>query len=614
MNLSSAADLKSALTVILLWTSIWLVVSIPAWIAKQTLDGLGLLTLPGRALQLAGRLGLAGGGVGVFLQRAGAAMHAGDGAVRIYLDERQRRLRESIASSERAVRLACQSIDDLTRDGGPTPIMDEVRALQEATRKAASMGGEITDNIEDEYAARGKALLNTCILFVAGAVLVAFNGTLLGLFFDGLIPGQTFGVKHSLVAGMAAVFVELVLGYALADVASEEEEEAEARAGAGGGSWGQWVLIGGLILAAVFEAVVLGIVSHGFELESELFDAFPILTYWMAIVGVFFVIGSSFAGLRFHRHLDRYMSLRGALHLKRELKGVNAYTVGLPAAWEAVTKAARQAEHSIENYHRALGDSSGVLDGAVDQLEHERDALIAAFRDARVDQWPDVLQARPADIRWAAIQNVALLFFTVVGVAAYITAVAFFATTDLGTGVPGATGWALAAAVATAFYVLGFLPFGRVQVGQGTSGRVFPLRPGRFEYAAAGVVAFLLAVGLVWLTARALDGWGAMVGLILFAAGGLVSVAGYVAERAAAGLALLGALSVALAAALFVTLYNLASTAVLAGVAGIVLALNLALSLMAAPIYMAVRAYKTTRAEHAAPAAGGAVVEESRAA
>jgi hypothetical protein len=611
MNLSSVADLMSVLTVILLWIGIWLVVSIPAWIVRQTLDGFGLLTLPERALQLARRLGFLGGGIEMFLQRASAAMHAGAGSVRLYFDEKQRQLRDAIASSERAVRLACQSIDDLTQDGGPSPIMNQVRALQEDTRKAASMGGEITDNIEDEYAARGKALLNMCILFVAAAVLVSFNGTLLSLFFDGLIPGQTFGVKHSLIAGMAAVFVELVLGYALADVSSDGASDGHAA----GGRWGRWVLIGALILAALFEAIVLGIVSHGFELESELFDAAPILTYWMAIVGVFFVVGSSFAGLRFHTHLDRYMSLRGALHLKRELKGVNAYTERLPSAWDGVTKAARQAEHSIENYLRALGGSSGVLDGAVDQLKQERDGLTAAFREARVDQWPELLEARPADLRWASIQNIALLLFTLAGVGAYTAAVAFFAVTGFGTGVPPLTGWAVGAAVAMAFYVLGFLPFGRVQVGQGASGRVFPLRPGRFEYALGGVISLLLAVGLLWLTTRVLGGWGALVGLILVAAGLLVSVAGYFAERAVSGLALLATLSLALGAAIFVTLYSLVRTAVLAIAAAFVWVLNVALSLLAAPIYMAVRAYKALRAERAAPpAASVAVVEESRAA
>lgn len=113
MNLNSVADLKSVLTIILLWTAIWLILAIPAWIAKQTLDGFGLLSLPGRALQVARRLGYLGGGIELFLQRASASMHEGAGSVRLYVDERQRQLRQSIASSERAIRLACQGVDDL---------------------------------------------------------------------------------------------------------------------------------------------------------------------------------------------------------------------------------------------------------------------------------------------------------------------------------------------------------------------------------------------------------------------------------------------------------------------------------------------------------------------
>lgn len=613
MKLNSVTDMQSVLLLILLWLGLWLVVAVPAWIVKLTLEGFGLSTIPERAWGLARRLGVSGGSLDAFLRRARDAMQAGAGSVRLYIDEKQRRLRTAIASSEAAVRLACQSIDDLTNDGGPTPIMDQVRGLQADTRKAAAMWGPIADNVEDEYAARGKALFNMWLLAFAILILVGFNGTLLSLFFDGLIPGLIFGVKYSLVAGMAAVFAEVVLGYVLADVTADREGEGAAH---GGNGLARGVLIGALILAALFEAVVLGIVSHNFELEGELWDQFPILTYWMSIVGIFFVIGSSFAGLRFHKHLDRYMSLRGSLRLKRELQAVNAYVERLPTTWEAITKAARQAEHSIENYLRALGGSAGVLEGTVDRLQQERDGLIAAFRDARVDQWPEVLEARPADLRWASLQNVALLAFSVAGVAVYVAAVAFFATAAFATAAPPLTGWAVGGAVAAVLYVLGFLPFGRVQMGQGTSGRVFPLRPGLFEYALAGLVEAVVAIGLIWLASRVLGSWGVLAGLLLVACGVLVSVAGYFAERAISGLALLATLALALGASLLVAAFSLLRTAVLAVVAALAWVVNVLLSLLAAPIVMAIRAWRASRKDAQNPAAANTSTppETSRAA
>ena len=592
MSLGSTMDLVSVLKAILLWTAIWLALSIPAWIMLHVLTGFGLADIPSRAMSLVRRLGF-NAGLDSFFKRASEAVNVGGGSVRIYFDQKMRRLRAAITSSEQAVRLACQSIDDLTHDGGPSPMMDQIRALQQDTRRSASsLGGELSDEIEEEYASRGKSLLNVCILAVSLVVLIVLNGALLSLFFDGLIPGQVFGVKYSLIAGMAVVFIEVILGYSLADSASD------AKSGSGdaeGDRWGERFLIAGIVGAAVFEAIVLGMVSHDFDLENELLIQFPILTYWMGIVGVVFVIGSSSAGLRFHKHLDRYMSLKGALRLKRELEMVNAYTERLPSAWGGVSKAAHQAEHAVQNYLQALGGGAGVLSGTVDRLRQERDGLIGAFRDARVDQWPEVLEARPADLRWAALQNVGLFIFTIAGLPAYGAAVAFFCTAAFGAVLPVQASWALAGIATLALYAIGFMPFGRVQMGLGEHGRVFPLLPGRLEYAVSGLAALMLSVGLLWLTTRVLGGWGALAGMLLIASGAFVAWAGYFSERAVAGAALLITLMLALVAAVLVGAFSVVRTVGLVIAAAFVWLLNVALSILAAPVTMVIRALRDLR-------------------
>lgn len=448
-------------------------------------------------------------------------------SVRIAVDGRLDRLQRSMRSTVTAFRKACQNLEGLGGAKGPASVVADVKALQKRTEAVAKLGGEIPEDLVEEYKGRARAMSTMITLIVFGLAFAAVNGTLLNMFFRDVIAVRIGPVPMSLLLSIGFIVGEMALGFG---VAWFLHRRMRIIAGC---------LVAMIVLAALFEAVIFGIVSYGFELEIPIFDEHPWMRLWMAPLGLIFVTATAIVGFIFHRTKDELDDHNGAARLRREIDTVNAYVRGLPARWDAIGAKARNAEGAISSFLDALGAKAGTLKGAVDTVQSERGMMIAALAGARVEDWPQWLEGGEGDVRLASAQNVGLGLFALTIVVNFAWFLHAAVETAAGAGFPMWANWAIALFISAVYVGIGFVALSRSQLVAANPNKVFPLRGGVPELAAAAVGAVLASIAVVWICIDAFGGDGLKWAAALLAAGAVLSFAGYCMERVIRGWGLL---------------------------------------------------------------------------
>nr|QQZ48909.1 hypothetical protein JKL49_16620 [Phenylobacterium glaciei] len=335
---------------------------------------------------------------------------------------------------------------------------------------------ELEEGLEDTYGARTRTNLTLVFISLFAIVFAIANGTLLNLFFKGMTSVRVIGLPVSLLLSFMVVVAEMALGFLLA-LFTNRPKSAPVR----------WLLISMVVIAALFEAVVLGMVSSEFELELPLLEAYPVLKLWMAPFGLVLVTATSITGFMFHQTLDEHAEHRGATRLRRELKQASDFVRDLPGIWEKISQKAREAEHALKSYLSSLGGHDGRIGGSIEQIVLEHEKLVETIRDARVDEWRPLVAGAIGDKRRAIAQNIGLFVFTVASLAGFSAALSFLATAAIGTRLPPGAGVSMSIVVALGFYSTGLLAFGRLQLVEGRSDGRIP-SGGVIEYAVSAII------------------------------------------------------------------------------------------------------------------------------
>lgn len=585
MDSELAGALIEALVVIGLCIALWLVLSPPAYLVKLVLASAGALSFPGRAAEIANRVGAFRPALDRFLQRANSAaeMSAGRQSVRIALDERHARLSEGLASTEEGVRSAVANVEGVVASDGPRSVLKEIDGLKDRCKLIDQIAVEMDGDLADQYAARSRTY--GTIMFAIPLVLLfaSANGALLNLFFRDLIPIRLFGVPVSLILSVMFVLGEIAVG-ALASWAGHRE---------GGRVW-RWFFIAMIAIAAGFEAVVMGLVSAEFEIELAILQDHEALRFWMAPLGVMLASATAGTGYMLHEGLHELADHRGAGRLQRELKEADSFVKELPRTWEIVDQKAQRARASVENYLLALKGKAGDLGGVVNEIRAERERLSELLITARPTDWESLINAGPGDARGVATRSFGLLILSLVTLGGYFGAAGYLFATAF-TALPSYASWGLAALVAVAFYVVGLLPFRQLRLTIGESGRSHPMPSGIIEKGVAGFVVLAASIGLMIAAVHVLGGWGVAVGALLAAAGGILAVLGYWMESAMRGLALALTILVAAVACLSTTLVVAAGFVLIWLLAAAAWVVAAVVSIMAKPTELVVQAVRARR-------------------
>lgn len=448
-------------------------------------------------------------------------------SVRIAVDGRLDRLQRSMRSTVTAFRKACQNLEGLGGAKGPASVIADVKALQKRTEAVANLGGEIPEDLVEEYKGRARAMSTMVTLIVFGLAFAAVNGTLLNMFFRDVIAVRVGPVPMSLLLSIGFIVGEMALGFG---VAWFVHRRMRVIAGC---------LVAMIVMAALFEAVIFGIVSYGFELEIPIFDEHAWMRLWMAPLGLIFVTATAIVGFIFHRTKDELDDHNGATRLRREIDTVNAYVRGLPARWDVIGAKARNAEGAISSFLDALGAKAGTLKGAVDTVQSEREMMTTALAGARVEDWPQWLEGGEGDVRLASAQNVGLGLFALTIVVNFAWFLHAAVETASGAEFPMWANWAIALFITAIFLSIGFVALSRSQLVAANPNKVFPLSAGVGEMVAAMGGAVLASVAVVWICIDAFEADGLKWAAALLAGGAMLSFAGYCMERVIRGWGLL---------------------------------------------------------------------------
>jgi len=325
--------------------------------------------------------------------------------VKAVLDERHRRLRLALSRTDRASKDAAIKVERLAKLGGLAVINEDLDALKRESHRVAKLGGEIDDQVAVRY---GESLLWHVALFVMLLLTIGcstVNGLLMSAFMREVVAGRVAGVPLASLASWFLVLLELGCGIALGFVRMFKSPGGRI-------AFVTAVLAVAAVLAFV-ESFIFGNFSANMELELPIFDDRPWLVMWMEPLGAAFVLASVVFGFLLHRVFEEVTGRRGEYSLKREVKAANAYVRSLPRRWELIEQKADRARHAIGDYVSALGEQGGALSGSLTAMQTKRKALAGALKDARIDDWPQVLDGAAGDIRTGWAQNLFAFVATV---------------------------------------------------------------------------------------------------------------------------------------------------------------------------------------------------------
>ncbi len=460
--------------------------------------------------------------------RAGYGLMSGakvgsEQSVRLIVDERLKILNRTLRQTVQSVSKASLDMVGLGGTTGPNAFATDLRTLQEKIEEVSALGGEIEEDMIRHYQGRSTATFMFYTCLVLAVAFGAVNGTLLNLFFQGVIEARVFGIPASYPVSVIFIFAELGLGLATAWFVQRQSTVM------------QYVLITLIVAAALFEAIIFGIVSNGFDLEIALFDDHPWMKSWMAILGVLLVSATATTGYMLHQTRHQIDEHKGALRLRRDVIMTNSFVRSLPTIWDSIRHKAQSAEASINSYLMAIGNKAGALKGAVDQIATERETIVQALAAANVDDWRNWLDGEAGDRRHHGYIQIGLALLSVMLIAMFVwgfrivLAMSYPAT-------PPLAGWTGAVLTAAAFCAVGLLSLGRVQVSETGKYRVYALRSEPWEYVVGGVAGLCAILAVLWASAATATAPGIAFGLLLVAGGGGLAMCGYYLDQVAAGL------------------------------------------------------------------------------
>jgi hypothetical protein len=412
---------------------------------------------------------------------------------------------------------------------GPGAVARDIHSLQSRVEELSDLGGEVDESIAGDARLHAQTIATIAFLafFLLGVALA--NGAMLNQFFQDLIPGHLLGLRLSYFFSFLAISFEAAMGF----LAYHHRGNRLAKA--------MFISVAGGL--ALIEAVIFGMMSYGFDLDLPLLDEFPVLKLWLGLFGFLLVIGTAGLGYTLHQVGDEFFATMGAKKLRREAKALNALLRDLPGRWEGIRGKADASAAAIANFQSALGGRAGALAGAVEKIDAERKAMDQALIAARMDQWRTWLDGEDGDRLQKKVQQVGLGLLTVGGFAVFAVAMeaslarAFRNWND-------AVLFAAAAITALAYYVIGWLSFERIEL---LGERVFPLRGGTRQTAAAVVTAGAASIAVLTVGWRVGGTSGVAYALLLIAGGGGLAVLGYFFDDAARGLLIAGRALVAIA-------------------------------------------------------------------
>ncbi|MEP9360391.1 hypothetical protein [Sphingomonas sp. KR3-1] len=513
-----------------------------------------------------------------------------DPVVYVIVDQRLAQVTQSMRRVAKSMREATSRIAGLGGTAGPGALSREVTGMQRRLEELAEMGGEIDEDLFKSYQGRANAIFVFWASVLFGIAACAVNGNLLNLFFQDVFHNRVAGIPASVLVATGFILGEISLGFGAAYFKHGSQTAL------------QYLCCFAVVLAALFEAIIFGLVSSGFDLDIEYFDTYPILKFWMAPLGLIFVTATFIIGYLLHQSHDAITANKAALRLRREIRALNKLTGELPRHWDQIRAKAHGAESAISQYVASLGNKSGALTGSVDAVTRERDAVLEALANARTDDWRQWLDGAAGDARLyrAASVGIAALSIAVIGAFAWGLSIQ---VGGVYSGLQGYPAWAIGLLGAIGCYLLGLPVLARIQMVDHRQTRVFSHRSEPWQQAAAGALGAMIVTALIWLGLR----WGGTnalpFSLLMVASAGVLAVLGYSIERALMGLVDAAATALAIALAAFF-LSGAVLTYALMALAWLLIALFLGLLEVLALPWKQIR--KWLRPEHAALSSIGA--------
>jgi hypothetical protein len=478
------------------------------------------LGLPARSFQAVWRL-------------TGRASEGAGKSVRVVLDQRLADIKAAMIRSRNSIRAACQTLDGLQGAKGPAIVVADVQALQKKTDEVAQLGGDIDEGVLKAYEDRLDASGSMWIGIIFGLAFAVANGALLGQFFRSFVTFYLFGFPFAYVLAGLFVLVEIGLG-SLVGWSSAERRRDEHKLM-------RWVLIGLIVLIALTEAVIFGLLSGSFEIDLPILDS-EYAPYWLAGLGIAFVGASSMTGYMVERSREERLKHKSVLRLRRDIRLANRYVNGLPGRWDSIGRKAREAEAAIDAYFAALGGKDGELRGVIDRIRTERDELLGVLASSNIDEWRQVEDGEVGDIRREVALNVMIFICTVGLVVAAIWALQWLMRAAFAPNLVAVLWWQEAAWLAGATIIVlallwvGHAGFERIQYSSGDRSRVLPVRHGQPELVVAGIIGGLFSLGIIAAGVMAVGWPGAFLGLLFLAGAAGLLVLGHYLERVARGL------------------------------------------------------------------------------
>lgn len=444
--------------------------------------------------------------------------------VRILVDERLRALTHALGQAVNSVSKASLDLVGLGGTAGPGALTTDLHTLQQRIEEIAVLGGEIEEDMIRHYQGRSTAtfMFFTCLMLAI--VFGVVNGTLLNLFFREVITTRVFGIPASYPVSVIFIFAELGLGLATAWFIQRQSRVM------------QYVLITLIIAAAMFEAIIFGIVSNGFDLDIALFEDHPWMKSWMAILGVLLVSATSTIGYMLHQTRHQIDEHKGALRLRNDVLMTNRFVRSLPSVWDSIRQKAQSAEASINSYLVSIGNKAGALKGAVDQIASEREAIVLALAAANTNDWRDWIEGEAGDRRHYGYTQVGLALLGGLLAAMFVWGFRTVLADSYPT-TPDWARWALGLLDSAAFGSVGLLTLGRVQVNEAGKIQAYTLRSEPWEYVVGGIAGGCAVAATLWVSIVPNTAPGAAFGLMLVAGGGGLAMSGYYIDQILAGTA-----------------------------------------------------------------------------
>lgn len=441
----------------------------------------------------------------VEIQRAG-------GELRLVVDNRLTSLERSIRSFADSTRKASTALVGLGSSTGPAGLAQQVRSLREDIEKLG--GDESSYEIDDSFIAATaeemSARSTKRILLILSVVIILFNGAVLSEAFRnwGMTASLMGVIQLYLAMALAYVVIEIVIGLLLRIFVASRNYVLAA------------VMVLVAIAAIAFEIYVTDQIGLArYDTVSDL-DVSLIERHAFGLFGFILATVNCGIGYTVHQQGEILTRWRARQRIVRDASQWNGLLVSLPERLDKIRNHIGGAQGSLDNYLVSVGGHSDAFAGAVDTVSRDREAVIAALRNADMRRWPEWIGSDEGDRSTSYWLSIGIALLTIgLGVAFVIS----FGSQVQDAFPRGSEALIIAGTIggAIVLYLAGFLFLSRIQLIETPDNRTAPLRVSEVEkvVAAVGIVAATLAV---WGFSIYAHGWsGVPVGALnsLLAAG-----------------------------------------------------------------------------------------------